>query len=198
MMFYNWLSNNWVEIFGAVTGIIYVFLEIRQHLWLWPVGVFTSAVYIWVFFMGKFYADMSLQVYYLVISFLGWYWWLRGTGERRPEKKLKVTRIKLKLALVLFLVFIGLYALIYAGLTRLTDSPVPQWDSFITSLSIVATWMLARKIYEHWFLWIVVNSASSMIFFVKGLYPTVILYLIYLILSFAGLRAWKRTLMVTA
>lgn len=119
-------------------------------------------------------------------------------GERRPEKKLKVTRIKLKLALVLFLVFIGLYALIYAGLTRLTDSPVPQWDSFITSLSIVATWMLARKIYEHWFLWIVVNSASSMIFFVKGLYPTVILYLIYLILSFAGLRAWKRTLMVTA
>lgn len=86
MMFYNWLSNNWVEIFGAVTGIIYVFLEIRQHLWLWPVGVFTSAVYIWVFFMGKFYADMSLQVYYLVISFLGWYWWLRGTGNGDPKR----------------------------------------------------------------------------------------------------------------
>ena len=77
----DWLSNNYIEIFGAVTGIIYVFLEIRQNIWLWPVGIITSAVYIWVFFTSKIYADMSLQVYYLVISCLGWYWWARGRGQ---------------------------------------------------------------------------------------------------------------------
>src|SRR5512140_1983870 len=81
-MIYDWLSNNWIEIFGAVTGVIYVFMEIRQKLWLWPVGIITSAVYIWVFFTGKLYADMSLQVYYLVISIMGWYWWTRGSGLR--------------------------------------------------------------------------------------------------------------------
>jgi len=79
-------------------------------------------------------------------------------------------------------------------LSRLTDSPVPEWDSFITSLSIVATWMLARKIYEHWFLWIAVNSAASVIFLARGLYPAVILYLVYLAMSFAGLRVWRRSL----
>ena len=82
MTVYDWLSDNWIEIFGAVTGIIYVFLEIRQNIWLWPVGIITSAVYILVFFTNKFYADMSLQVYYLVISVLGWYWWVKGTGGR--------------------------------------------------------------------------------------------------------------------
>ncbi len=79
-------------------------------------------------------------------------------------------------------------------LTRLTDSPVPVRDAFITSLSIIATWMLARKIYEHWFLWIVVNTTASVLFFTRGLYPTVVLYVIYGIMSFAGLRAWRKTI----
>ena len=79
-------------------------------------------------------------------------------------------------------------------LSRFTDSPVPGLDSFLTSLSIVATWMLARKIYEHWLLWIVVNSVSAVLFLTKGLYPTVILYVVYGIMSFAGLAAWKKTI----
>jgi nicotinamide mononucleotide transporter len=221
----DWLSSNWTEIFGAVTGIIYVFLEIRQNIWLWPVGIITSAVYIIVFFTSKFYADMSLQVYYLVISCVGWYWWLRGgrrqaTGERREgaeswvheeengelgdeetkkrrdekTERLRVTRLKLKTGIILAIIFVLLYFLLWFILSRLTDSPVPEWDSFITSLSIIATWMLARKIYEHWFLWIAVNTASSVIFMTRGLYPTVILYLVYLVMSFVGLKEWKRSL----
>src|SRR5664279_5413123 len=102
----DWISSNYIELFGAVTGIIYVFLEIKQTIWLWPVGILTSAVYIWVFFTSKIYADMSLQVYYLVISILGWYWWTRGKERRRGEGEngrigerengeLQVTRLKL-------------------------------------------------------------------------------------------------------
>ena len=207
----HWLSDHYIEIFGAVTGIIYVFLEIRQTIWLWPIGIITSAVYIWVFFSSKFYADMSLQVYYLVISVLGWYWWLKGTGHRAEgtgqineevkrregkgeKEKLPVTRIKLRTAFMLTFVFVLLYGMLYLILTNYTDSPVPAWDSFITSLSIVATWMLARKIFEHWYLWIIVNFVSSCLFIIKGLYPTVILYVIYGIMSFAGLVAWKKTI----
>jgi len=202
---FNWLSNNYIEIFGAVTGIIYVFLEIRQTIWLWPVGIITSAVYIWVFFMSKFYADMSLQGYYLVISCLGWYWWTRGKngriGERengrvgeREESELLVTRLKLKTGVVLAGVFVLLYAAMWFVLTRLTDSPVPARDSFITSLSIIATWMLARKIYEHWYLWIVVNFVSAVLFLTRGLYPTVLLYVIYGLMSFVGLVKWRETI----
>jgi nicotinamide mononucleotide transporter len=192
----DWISNNYIEIFGAVTGILYVFLEIRQTIWLWPVGIITSAVYIWVFFTGKLYADMSLQGYYLAISILGWYWWSRGQSAENAEQKeeLQVTRLKLKTGIVLTAVFIPLFAVMWLVLARLTDSPVPVRDSFITSLSIIATWMLARKIYEHWYLWIVVNTTASFLFLTRGLYPTVILYIVYGIMSFAGLRAWKKTI----
>ena len=217
MIIFNWISNNFIEIFGAVTGIIFVFLEIRQNIWLWPVGLVTSAVYIWVFFTSKFYADMSLQGYYLVISCLGWYWWTRGKKRRlrskatkfreaeggnveklrieeTETKELQVTRLKLSTGIMLALVFFLLYIIMWFVLTRLTDSPVPVRDSFITSLSIIATWMLARKIYEHWFLWIVVNFVSAVFFLTRGLYPTVILYTVYGIMSFVGLAAWKKTI----
>ena len=221
----KWLSDNYIELFGAITGIIYVFLEIRQNLWLWPVGIITSAVYIWVFFTSKFYADMSLQVYYLGISCLGWYWWARGAGlraegsGRKAQSKglrtqgpghrnegergrmgegekggLEVTRIKLRTGVIMFVVFVVLYTIMWQVLSRLTDSPVPGWDSLITSLSIVATWMLARKIYEHWYLWIVVNLVSAILFLTRGLYPTVFLYLVYGLMSFSGLVVWKKAI----
>lgn len=202
MIITDWLSNNFIEIFGAITGVLYVILEVRQNLWLWPVGIVTSAVYIWIFFNGKLYADMSLQGYYLLISILGWFWWVKGrkvrVGEeergRRRKGKLNVSGLKLKTGIILAIVFATLFVGMWQILDRFTDSPVPQCDSFITSLSIIATWMLARKILEHWYLWIVVNTVSSILFFTRGLYPTVILYLIYCAMSFAGLTAWKKTM----
>jgi nicotinamide mononucleotide transporter len=215
MILSDWLSNNWIEIFGAITGIVYVFLEIRQNLWLWPVGIITSAVYILVFFTSKFYADMSLQGYYLVISCLGWYWWgsgkigrgssfakatedngerERGSGGEGENGILQVTRLKIRTGVVLGIVFALLYTMMWLILSRFTDSPVPELDSFITSLSIIATWMLARKIYEHWFLWIVVNIVSTILFITRGLYPTIVLYIIYGLMSFAGLKSWKKSI----
>jgi nicotinamide mononucleotide transporter len=213
MDIFNWISNNYIEVFGAVTGILYVFLEIKQNLWLWPIGIITSAVYTWVFFTGKLYADTSLQGYYLVISVLGWYWWIRkksgrmgdrsGTeipqsgrekGRKGETERLKVTRIDLKTGIVLAAVLCALYFILWFVLSHLTDSPVPAADSFITSLSIVATWMLARKIYEHWYLWIVVDAFASVLFITRHLYPTVILYIVYCAMSFAGLIEWKKSL----
>jgi nicotinamide mononucleotide transporter len=266
----NWFLNNFIEIFGTVTGIIYVFLEIRQNSWLWPLGLATAAAYVIIFFRSKLYADMSLQTYYVVISVLGWYWWIRGSGlraqgagrrkegekGRRGESSfakatedkgengrggevliaqsseqeavemesgvyyvdspleggqgdvfnieineseteavgLNVTRIKARLAIILFVIFLIIWAAMYNVLSRLTDSPVPGWDAFITSLSVVGTWMLARKLYEHWYLWIVVNLVSVILYFTRGLYLTVILYFIYLTMSFIGLKAWKKSL----
>lgn len=207
-MISDWLSNNWIEIFGAVTGIIYVFLEVRQNLWLWPVGIITSSVYIWVFFTGKLYADMSLQVYYLVISIIGLYWWMRGTGNRVYDKNkseavistykdvLPVTRLKFRTGVMLSIILLCIYTFMWYILSIYTDSPVPEADSFITSLSIIATWMLARKIYEHWYPWVMVNLAAIILFLSRGLYPTAVLYLVYLVMSFEGLRSWRKTMII--
>ena len=100
----------------------------------------------------------------------------------------------MKTGIVLAIVFFGLFALMLFVLDRFTDAAVPLWDSFITSLSIVATWMLARKIYEHWYLWIIVNLVSAVLFTYRGLYPTVVLYIVYCVMSFEGLRQWRKTI----
>lgn len=202
-MINDWIADNYIEVFGAITGIIYVFLEIRQKIWLWPLGIITSGLYVWIFFTSKLYADMSLQAYYVLISVLGWYWWMRGLGrqaqsselrDHSTKQKLAVTRIKLKIAVILTAVFVVLYTVMYIVLSRLTDSPVPGWDSFLTSLSVIATWMLARKIYEHWYLWIVINIVSALLYFTRDLFPTVVLYAVYLVMSFIGLIEWKKTI----
>lgn len=194
MDFSTWLRGNYIEVFGALTGIIYVLLEIRQNIWLWPLGIITSSVYIWVFFTSRFYADMSLQAYYLLISVLGWYWWVKGKNEEGQEEELKVNRLKRRTGFIVAGIFVVLYAVIWLVLSEFTDSPVPEWDSFITSLSVVATWMLARKIYEHWYLWVIVNSVSVAIFLMRGLYPTMALYAVYGVMSFAGMLEWRKSM----
>ena len=183
----------WIEIFGVVTGILYVILEVRQNSLLWPLGLLTSATYIYVFLQGKFYADMGLQVYYVLISIYGWYYWSRG-GERSDKGELPVTRGGSRQLLLLLLVFFVAWTGIYFLLDRFTDSTVPLGDSFTTALAIVATWMLARKIIEHWFLWIVANLVSIALYIYKGLYPTVIRYAVYALMAVYGYLEWKKTM----
>lgn len=189
----EWLADHYIEIFGALTGIIYVVLEIRQSIWLWPLGLLTSGIYVWVFFSTGFYADMGLQVYYVLISIYGWYWWLRG-AQKYDSGTLPVVRIKKKPAAVVFLVFLFLFALIWYILNNYTDSSVPVGDAFTTALSIVATWMLARKMIEHWILWVVADIVSIVLYVYKGLYPTVILFVVYTVMAVIGYREWRKTL----
>lgn len=187
----EWIGNNYIELFGAVAGIIYVFLEIRQNIWLWPVGIITSVVYIWVFFDTGFYADMGLQWYYLIISFYGWYWWRRGNSGT-ADNTLPVTRVNIKSAIVIVSVIIIIFLIIWLVLFRFTDSTIPGWDAFTTAVSIVATWMLARKILEHWILWVIADVVSIGLYIYKGLFPTVILFVVYTIMAVIGYREWVK------
>ena len=183
----------WIQIFGVVTGIIYVILEVKQNRLLWPLGIITSAAYIYIFFSGKFYADMGLQVYYVLISIYGWYYWSRG-GVRADKAELPVIHINRQQLIILFLTFIASWVGIYFLLDRYTDSTVPVGDAFTTALAIVATWMLTRKMIEQWFLWILANVVSIGLYIYKGLYPTVILYAIYAGMAVYGYVEWKRSM----
>ena len=183
----------WIEIFGVVTGILYVILEVKQNRFLWPLGIITSAAYIYIFFTGKFYADMGLQVYYVLISIYGWYYWSRG-GAKETKGALPVVSINRQQLILLFLTFAFSWVLIYFVLDRYTDSSVPLGDSFTTALAIVATWMLTRKIIEQWFLWIIANVVSIALYIYKGLYPTVILYAVYAGMAVYGYLEWKRSM----
>ncbi len=189
-----WLQENYIEVIGAIIGLVYLFLEIRQSIWLWPFGLATSALYIYIFFVSKFYADMGLQGYYVIISAYGWWHWLYG-GKKEKIDSLPVSHLSLRLGVWLFLVSVAIFAAIAYFLVTHTDSPVPYGDAFTTAFSIVATWMLVRKILEMWWIWIVVNAVSLALYLHKGLYPTTVLFVFYTVMSFIGYLQWKRSML---
>jgi len=186
----NWISENIVEIIGTLSGFIFLYLEIKQNKWLWPVGLFSSLMYIYVFFVSKFYADMGLQFYYVFISIYGWFHWSRANAQ--GKETLPVTHLTKSLFFKLFLASLFLYIGISLILIHHTDSPLPYWDAFTTALSIVATWMLARKILEQWLVWIIVDAVSMGLYIYKGLYPTSVLFLVYTALALVGYLQWKK------
>ena len=191
----NWFSIHYIEIIGTIFSIIYVFLSIKQSIWLWPLGLISSALYIYIFFISKIYADMSLQMYYVLISIYGWYFWLQKNDN--PENKktsFKPRHISYNLLIILGLATSILFVIISQLLIRFTDSEIPYWDAFTTASGIVATWMLAKKYIEHWIIWIFVDIISSALYFYKELYVTVFLYVVYAAMAVIGYIEWKKEL----
>jgi len=190
----EWLSVHQTEVLGAILGIIYIFFSIRQNIFTWPVGLISSFLYVIVFFDAKLYADMGLQVYYVVISLYGWYFWLKGKKPDARSAQVPVRITTTKLRYILAASSLVLYVAILFILKNFTDSDVPYMDSLTTALSIVATWMLAKKYIGHWLIWIFVDAVSAGLYVYKGLWPTVILFLIYTFMAIFGYFEWKKDL----
>ena len=193
-VFIDWAFSNKVELLGTLFGLIYVWLSIRQSLHTWTAGIITSLLYCWVFFEAKFYAGMGLQGYYLIISIYGLWSWRRGGENSSEGETLHVSCTKVNLWVKLFILNLFLTLLMYYLLSRYTDSPIPFGDAFTTSLSIIATWMLARKKIEQWLIWIFIDLISSGLYLYMGLYPTVFLFLVYAVMAVIGYYEWRKEL----
>ncbi len=189
----RYLIDNWIEITGSILSLVYLFLSVRQNIWLWIFGFASSALYIAVFFQSKFYADMSLQVYYLVVSVYGFlHWTLKKQASGGND--LPVVSVNGKQIMMLSLAAVAIWAIYYFVLSNFTDSDVAFPDSITTALSIVATWMLARKILEHWLIWIFVDAFSALLYLYKELYFTTGLFVVYTIMAIIGYLRWRKDL----
>ncbi|MBQ5994040.1 MAG: nicotinamide mononucleotide transporter [Bacteroidales bacterium] len=184
------------EIIGAVIGLVYLYLEYKADVWLWPVGILMSLFYVVIFFHGKFYADAAIYLYYIGANTYGLFQWTRSrqktTTENDNSAEMPITHVPAKRVLPLAAVTLVLWMVLYLILKTVTDSPVPLGDAFTTSVSIVATWMLAQKYIEQWWLWVVVNIVSTMLYFWKGLYPTGVLFCVYVIVAILGYFRWRK------
>ena len=184
------VANRW-EILAVIFGIISVYLSTREHIWSWPTALVNVALYFIVFLEAKLYADMGLQVVYFALSLYGWYEWLYG-GENRTE--LHVSRVTRSLGLKLLLIGLASAAILGTVLGRFTDASLPYLDSATTSTSLVAQWMMTRKILENWAVWVVVDVVYVGMFIFKKLYLTAGLYAVFLVLAVMGFIQWKRSL----
>ncbi len=186
----NYIQTHWIEIVGALLSLIYLDLSIKQKVSLWFFGIISSVFYIVIFFQTKFYADMSLQFYYVFISIYGWLNWKRGnqgSGEELPTTQLS-KRLLLNLVVATGLIYIVYYLI----LSKFTDSTIPKADSLVGALSVVGTWMLARKLIENWLVWIVADALCVGLYIYKGLFPTAILFIVYTVMSVVGYWQWRK------
>ena len=161
---------NPLDITTAILGLLYIFLEVRESLWMWLVATIMQALGFVLYYQSGLYADCGMEIYYLIMTlygFLSWkygkqFWKRRNDSEIRVEddsQKRFIAHVPLKSAIIMTALALACWAVIYYILITFTDSTVPLADSFTTAFSIVGIWALAHKYLEQWFIWIAVISS---------------------------------------
>ncbi|MCT9931931.1 nicotinamide riboside transporter PnuC [Planotetraspora sp. A-T 1434] len=184
-------STSWAELLGFATGVLTVWLVVRQHMANWPIGIANVVFLGLVFLAVGLYADAALQIVYIVLGLYGWWEWLYG-GAGRSRLAISVTRP----VEWLWLIVSGgaVTVLLTAVLATWTNSAVPFWDALTTALSLMATYGQCRKLVESWWLWITADLIYIPLYAYKALYLTSALYVLFLGLCVAGLVSWRREL----
>lgn len=185
------MTLNWLEVWGFITGAVCVWLQVKENVWNWPIGITNNILYVVVFWRAGLFADTGLQIFFIIISIYGWYEWLRG-GEAHTE--LKVSRVtRGHAALITTVTLAGTFAIAWTLKTQ-TTSTVPWGDAVTAALSLAATYMLSRKILENWAVWNMANVIYIGLYIYKSLYLTASLYVIFFAMCVAGHIRWSKEL----
>ena len=178
-----------LQIVGTLLGLIYLWLEYKANIWVWIVGAIMPMVHGVLYLESGIYADAAMQLYYVAAGIYGLAVW-----RRKPKRSDDgvIRRTPRSWIFPLVLVYALLHIALYFLLVEFTDSRVPLFDSMSTALSIVAMWMLSRKLVEQWLVWLVVDMISVGLYIYKGIPITAGLYTLYCVLAIAGYLRWKR------
>jgi len=197
------MTQVWQEIWAGLTtaspldqvnlvlGIVGVWLMIRRSLAAFPVGLVAVTVQGVLFYRTRYYADATLQIFFFGALAYGWWHWVKDKGAAPELPVSRLTRNHLLLALGLAGVGTIIWALL---LKRYTDAIMPFRDAFIAAFSVAAQVLQARKQIDNWPFWVVANLVAICSYWLGGLYFTAFLYAVYLSLSFAGWREWRRAM----
>jgi nicotinamide mononucleotide transporter len=181
---------SWAELLGFITGAVAVWLTVRSRISNFPVGIANSVFFLLLFAAARLWADSALQVLYIALGFLGWRQWVRR-GANRPRLRVSRTSPRHIVGCMVFVVA-GTFGLTL--LLRATHDVAPFWDAVTTCLSLAAQWLLNGKRIENWMFWIAADCVYIPLYVVKRLDLTAIVYVMFLAMCFAGIRAWRKAL----
>ena len=175
-----------------IFGILSVYFAKKENILVYPTGLIATILSVYIMYKAQYFADMSINFYYTVMSFYGWYMWKKGSNS----EALKITRTNNKekiIGVVLFLITAVICVFIY----QFFDYKLQinnYLDVFTTSLFFVGMWYMARKKIENWTLWIIGDAICVYIFFDRQLYIIAIQYIIFTILAISAYLEWKKYL----
>lgn len=177
---------------ATVTAIVYVFLALRENIWCWSFGILSSGLSIYIYYDQSLSYEALLNVFYVALGIFGWVKW----NNKSKSVGIEIRRIP---AVKLFvLALIGLLSGLLLGYlsAQFNLSTLPYSDALITTYSLLATWMTAKKFVENWIIWIVVDACAAILYFYKGpeLYLFGALFIFYTVMAFIGYYTWKKKL----
>ena len=194
----EFFETYWLEILGTLSGLVCVWLLIKESVLTFPIGLLYAVVTSVVVLEARLYADLVLNLYFVLMNGYGWYFWMRGAEERQIKGRLLVVSIpRYESALATVAMILGTLAVGYF-FSAYTDADFAYWDSLTTVASFVAMWMTARKYLESWVLWFLIDVLQIALYGVKGfngspgLYFYSILYTVYLFMAVLGWRSWSQ------
>ncbi|MEG1025345.1 MAG: nicotinamide riboside transporter PnuC [Flavobacterium sp.] len=176
-----------LEIFGAFFGFMAVYFTIKQNIWCWYFGLLQVILYCFIFYTAKLYSDMILHVVYVFLQVFGWYNWKYGGSN---HSTLRITLIKNEAFWIGSTILLS-FCLGYIMQTK-TDASFPYEDAFITIASLVAQYLMIKKVLHSWMFWIVVDVVAIGVYWYKGLYFTTGLYVLFLIMAVIGYLEWRK------
>jgi nicotinamide mononucleotide transporter len=180
-----------LELLAVGFGILSVWLSTREHIAAWPTALVNTSLYFVILGRAQLYANAWLQVFYFSLSLYGWYQWKYGGTTHTG---VQVARATPRLLLRLAGIAVAATLLIGGGLARFTDAALPWADAATTAVSLVAQWMLTRKLRENWAIWTGVNVVYIAMYVHEAMWPTAGLYVAFLLLAIHGWRQWGKTL----
>ncbi|MCT4601065.1 MAG: thiamine diphosphokinase [Marinifilaceae bacterium] len=182
----------YLEIIGTIVGLIYLYLEYKANIYVWLAGFIMPAIYIKVYYDAGLYADMGINVYYLIAAVYGWIIWkrLKDNKSKTEDTNSDIKFMPNKYLVPLSVISVAIFGIIGFILTKYTNSNVPWLDSLTTTLSIVAMWQLAHKYIEQWVLWFIIDAVSCGLYIYKDLPFTSGLYALYSVIAIIGYYKW--------
>jgi len=188
-------ATSLLEYIAVFSGIISVWLSRAEHVWLYPIGLINTVIYIYLSIHGQLYGEASVNLYYTIMSIWGWWLWTRKTADSKPELRIRFSNGREWLGQILF--FGIFYAILYVALSYLkkdfAPGAIPWADAFAASTAYTGMWLMARKKVESWWWWIATDAASIPLYTVKGYVFSSFQFLVFTILAILGLiRWWKK------
>ena len=185
-----WHDTSAIELLAAALALAYVRLAIGQRLSCWIAALVSSVLYVWVFFSARLYMESLLNAFFAAMAVYGFWRWQHGKGGG----ELRVTRWPVARHGLALLGITAAAAVSAFFLARFTPAANPFIDSLLAWASVFTTFLVARKVYENWYWWLVIDSLSLCLYFTRHLYLTMLLYGVYVILCVVGMRQWRRSL----
>lgn len=185
-------ATKWYEYLAVFSGLISVWYSSKENILLYPIGLISTIIYIYLSINGSLLGEAAVNLYYTIMSIIGWYLWTKKDSKNKLD--LKITTSSKQEWILQITIFALLYAIIYFALIfykkNFNANPIPWADALASAAAFTAMWLMTTKKVESWYWWILTNIVSVPLYFVKHYVFTSVYYFVLLIMAFYGLFLW--------